>query len=306
MKTAMKISVLCVLIVLTSCSILTKSQIESINSYSGLLEKYSAYPSAIINNYVQIKYEIELLNTGTLDDTIVNSQLWSSYNGRKEAMLAASKIDLGMRVIGEYASALKKLSSKELSDSFGQGTKKVGTDIDQLIGLYNAKSEIKIPTGIGNLVKSSLTLLGSSYIKSQQAKNLKMYILEGQKFIPLLTDQMKNDLNNIVIIKWIPILKRDLKNRQQNFLRNMPKSDYKVYYANNFNKEVALLISRIDDLEQVSKKTVESVETVGKAHKQLLDNVQKRMKLEDILPEIQNFYVAVSEISTDYQSIIIK
>jgi hypothetical protein len=100
------------LALITGCASLTKTQVASVSAYSGILEKFTEYPSAIIKEFIQVKYEVEQLNTGTFSDTIVNSKLWMSYYGRKKALKEAEKIDIGIKIIAEYASALEKFLQK--------------------------------------------------------------------------------------------------------------------------------------------------------------------------------------------------
>jgi len=304
MTTLKKALVLCSLACMAGCASLTKTQVESVNTYSTLLEKYADYPGSIIKEFIQLKYDVELLNTGTFSDTVVNTRLWTSYNGKKKALEEAAKIDLGIQLIAEYASALAKLSSKDLSDKVVSSTKKMGTDMDSLISVINSKSDLKIPSGIGELVKSSYSSIGSIYVKHRQAKDLKRFVGEGEKIIPLITEVIKTDLIKMVINNWLPPLKNDLKNRQENFLRNIPVSEYKVFLANYYNRDVAVLIARIDNLEQLATKTIKSVDNITKAHKQLYENIQERKKIVEFLSETHNLYLSVKDIYTNYQNLM--
>ncbi len=303
MTTLKFLLILCVLPFIAGCASLTKTQIESVNTYSCLLEKYSEYPGSIIEEFIQIKYDVEQLNTGTFNDTAVNSKLWTSYYGKKKALKDAEKIDVGIKVIAEYASALVMLSSEDLSNRVDKGSKKLGSNINSLISQYNLKSDKKIPSGIGKLITGVVSLLGSSYVKQQQATDLKKFINEGDSLISMLTDAIKTELTKTVINEWLIALKDDLKNRQVNFLQNIPHSEYKVYLANSYNKEVALLIARIDNLEQLAKKTISSIEKIKKAHKQLLVHIQEKNEIKAVLSETQNLYLSVKDIYINYQKL---
>jgi hypothetical protein len=190
-----------------------------------------------------------------------------------------------------------------LSDNVGKEATKLGTNIDTLISIYNLKSDKKLPNTTGVLVTDAISLIGSSYVKHRQANELKKYVKEGDTLILILTEAIKTELKNIVINNWLQPLKDELKDRQENFLRNLPNSDYKVYFANSFNKEVATLIARIDNLEQLTNKTINSVEHINKAHKQLLENIQKRKKIKEVLTETQQLYVSVNDILSNYQAL---
>lgn len=303
MTTLKFLLMVCLIAFIAGCASLTKSQIESVNSYSGLLEKYSKFPGSIIEEFIQIKYDVEQLNTGTFNDTAVNSKLWISYYGKQKALKDAEKIDIGIKVMAEYASALVILSSKDLSARVNKESKKLGSNMDSLISLYNLKSDKKIPSGIGKLVTSTVSFIGSAYVKQQQANYLKKFINEGDSLILILTDAIKSELTKTVINEWLIALKDDLKNRQVNFLQNIPHSEYKVYLANSYNKEVALLIARIGNLEQLTKKTISSIEKIKKAHKQLLVHIQEKNKIKVVLSETQNLYLSLTDIYINYQKL---
>jgi hypothetical protein len=292
------------LLIFASCASLTKTQVTSIHNYSDLLEKNADYPAVIVKEYLSIEYEIQNLNSGTFNDSEVNTKLWNSYKGRNKALKAANKVDLCLKIIGEYASALNSLSSKNLYEDIDSPSRKMGTNIDSLINKFNSISGEDIPPGIGKLVTLSLTQLGHSYVKNKQANELKKYILEGEPLISITTSNIKNNLDSLVLSKWIPGLTADLKMRQENLLQNLnPKGDYKAYYATEFNKEVAILISRIDHLEQLTKQTISSVGKIGRAHKELLENIKKRKKIEEVLKETRELFISTREIIECYKSL---
>jgi hypothetical protein len=289
----------------SSCASITKTQISSIHNYSQLLENNSAYPGIIVKEYISIEYEIQKLNTGTFNDSEVNGKMWNSYKGKNKALNEVHKVDLCLKILCEYASALEKLSSKDLYENMVKPSQKLGTEIDTLIQEFNGVNNNPIPVGIGKLISSSLTNMGSRWVRNKQAGELKKYIQEGDILISLTTDMIGKNLDTLILKQWIPGLVYDLKSRQESLLRNLnPKGDYKAYYATEFNKEVADLIERIDLLEQLTIKTISSVKRVRKAHLELLTNIEKRKKIQEVLKETQSLYVSTKEIYDSYTSLI--
>jgi len=291
-KIAFSISII---VFYTSCASLTKTQLKGINSYAQVLEKFSDYPGTIVKGFVQLKYETGQLNTGTIvNNAIVTESLWKSYYGKDKALKEAEKLDLSIQIIGEYAAALAKLSSTDLSDSIQSGSLRLGSNMSQLITEYNAVSNDKISINIGALVAKSIAFFGTRYTKNKQAKDLKAFIHAGDPLVTQITESIKKDLEKVVLEKWIPGLKDELKTRHQNFLSNMPpKAEYRVYLANSYNKEVAEIIARIDHLEKITAKTIAAVDHIRKAHKELLVCIQQKKKLKEVLVETQAFYVSV-------------
>jgi methyl-accepting chemotaxis protein len=296
--------VLVSLLVLTSCASLTKTQVASVHKYAQLLETNADYPGIIIKEYISIEYDIQKLNTGTFSALEVNAKMWNSFKGKSNALKAANKADLGMKIIDEYASALNKLSSKELYEDISGSSGKLGTNIDSLINKFNSINDRAIPLGTGKLITKTLTQFGQGYVKNKQANELKQYILEGDLLVSVTTSCIQNNLDSLILRQWIPGLITDLKIRQENLLQNLnPKGDYTAYYATEFNKEVAILIGRIGQLEQLTKQTIASVNKLGKAHKELLENIKERKKIKEVLKETQDLFVSTRQILESYKSL---
>jgi hypothetical protein len=269
-----------------------------------LLAVNSDYPGSIIEEYINIEYEIQKLNTGTFSDSQVNSKLWNSYRGKMKALRDARKVDLCFKIMGEYASALEKLSSPKIYEDLSEPSDKLGTNIDTLIKEFNSINNKKIPLGIGKLISKGLTTMGRTYVKNKQTQELKKYILEGETLVNLTSENIRINLDTVVLKQWIPGLIDDLKIRQENLLSNLnPKGEYKVYYANEFNKEVADIIIRIDNLEQFTRKTITSVNKLNAAHHELLQNLENRKKIKEVLKETQELFVSTREIVAFYKSI---
>lgn len=305
MKTVKHILFYSSLFLLTACGCLTKSQVAEIQTYSKLLDSYSEFPGCVVKEFAEIKYEVEQLNTGTFSDTLVHSKLWKSYLGKKKVLKNAERLDIGIKVLTEYASALKTLSSIDKSERLSEQTPKLGTNLDTLISAYNHNFKGKLPVGMGALVSKGLFLFGDTYVKNQQKKIIKQMIIQGDTLISQLTVTTKEELTNTFLNDWIPALKEDLKSRHVNYLQNIPgSSELKVVIANHYNKEVSQLIIKIDDLENMAKQTIKTIETLSRAHHQLWTQVNERKKLSALLTETQKLYSAVKDIYDSYQDIL--
>ncbi len=282
-----------------ACASLSKSQIKSVQSFAGLLKENTGYPSLAINECINLKYDIELLNTGTFADTLANEKLWNSYKGREKALTKASKADLTLKIIKQYAIALYNLSSPETTEKLIRSSEELGKNIDKLVDQYNSLStDNKLPEGIGPLVSGALSLAGKQFIKAKQAHEIKKLITTGDTLIGILTDNLAAELEKLLINEWIPALKTDLKLRHENLLSNInPKGDYKAYYATIYNKEIAGIIVRIDNLEQLTNEVIKSTGKIKKAHAQIVSALQQKKKITEVLSETYELYMSVKEMS---------
>lgn len=291
--------------VISGCASLTKDQVKSVHIYSQLLKEYSAYPSTAITELVDLEYEATLLNSGTFADRLANQQLWSAYAAKKSQLEAAADVDLSIKIVGEYADALVKLSSKDLRDSIGTSSQRLGTNIDSSIAEYNSspKTVKKIPIGIGALIGEGITFLGTQYTRNEQARKLRLYVKEGNVLIPIVTDAIAAGMNDLIVYKGIANLKEKIRINQTNLLQNIPSEAYKAYYANEFNRNVATLIERTDKLEVLAGEVITAVNHIKKAHQQLNANLNEKKKLKTVLSDTQALFISVRNLNQAYRQI---
>jgi hypothetical protein len=276
---------------ITGCASLTGSQISCINRYSRLLEKNAEIPGTIITGFVSIKYDIELLNTGTVGPAQANEKLWNSYRGKEAALEKAGRADAGLKLLAEYAVALARLSSKELPEDIRKPSEKLGISVDTLIACYNRVTGSRVPPGIGFLLSKGTTFIGRSLIRNTQANALKEYVQEGDTLVAMVTAELKKELDSLVLGQWIPALKTDLKIKQEDLLNNLnPDGDYTAWYATLVNREAAAIIARIDNLEKLARDAVKSVGSISAAHRELLANILERKDIKEILVETLKLY----------------
>jgi hypothetical protein len=287
------------------CAGLTGTQISSINNYSRLLEKNADIPGTIITEFIGIKYDIELFNTGTVEADLANEKLWNSYRGKESAVEKAKKADLSLKIMGEYAVGLARLSSDKLSEDIKKPSEKLGIAVDTLIDRFNRATGKSIPPGIGMLLSKGVAFVGRSLIRDEQAENLREYLQEGDTLIALTTAELKKELDTLVLGQWVPALKEELKTKQEDLLNNLnPEGDYTAWYATQVNKEASSLIARIDNLEKLAGKAVRSAGAIRRAHEELLANVMERKDIVEVLVETRELYRDTKDLYDAWQSVI--
>jgi len=254
-------------------------------------------PNAVITGLVSVKYDIELLNTGTVSPDQANEKLWNSYKGKETSLEKAGRADAGLKLLGEYAVALARLSSKGLSEDIKKPSEKLGISADTLVACYNRAVGSRVPPGIGLLLSKGTIFIGRSLIRNAQADALREYVQEGDTLVALVTEVLKRQMDSLILGQWIPALKADLKTKQEDLLNNLnPDGDYTAYYATQVNKEVATIIARIDNLEKLTRDAVRSVGIIRRAHRELLANVLERKKIGVVLSETVNLYQATKDL----------
>lgn len=276
---------------IAGCASLTGTQISSINNYSRLLEKNADMPAAIITEFINIKYDIELMNTGSVEPSCANEKLWNSYNGKSEAFGKAKKADASLKILSEYAVALDRLSADDLDEDIKKPSEKLGISVDTLIVRFNSATGKKIPPGIGLLLSKGTLFIGRNWIRNGQAEALREYLFEGDTLVAMITMNLKKELDSLVLGQWIPALKADLRVKQEDLLNNLnPDGDYTAWYATKVNREAAVNIARIDNLEKCAEKAARAAGAIRKAHKELVICCAEKKNIREVLVESRNLY----------------
>ena len=279
------------------CASLTGTQISSINSYSRLLEKNAEMPVAIITEFINIKYDIELMNTGSVEPSCANEKLWNSYKGKNDAFEKAKKADASLKILGEYAVAIDRLSADDLNEDIKKPSEKLGISVDTLIVRFNTATGKKIPPGIGLLLSKGALFIGRNWIRNEQAEALREYLQEGDTLVAMITVNLKKELDSLVLGQWVPALKEDLKAKQEDLLNNLnPDGDYTAWYATQVNREAAAIIARIDNLEKLAGKAAQSAVAIRRAHRELVANCAEKKNIREILAESRNLYRATRDL----------
>jgi hypothetical protein len=233
-----------------------------------------------------------------------NEKLWNSYRGKKAALKKAGRADASLRLLGEYAVSLARLSSDELSDGMKKPSEKLGISVDTLIACYNRATGTAVPPGIGLLLSKGTVFIGRSLIRNTQADALREYVREGDTLVALVTRALREELDSLVLGRWIPALKADLRTKQEDLLNNLKQDgDYTAWYATQVNREAAAIIARIDGLEKLAQDAVKSTGAVRRAHCELLANVCAKKKLREVLAETMNLYYATRDLYETWRAV---
>jgi hypothetical protein len=292
-------------IFINGCASLTGTQISSINSYSRLLEKNAAMPVAIITEFINIKYDIELMNTGSIKPSLANEKLWNSYKGKNDAFEKAKKADASLKILEEYAVAIDRLSADELNEDLKKPSEKLGISVDTLIVRFNTATGKKIPPGIGLLLSKGTLFIGRNWIRNEQAEALREYLQEGDTLVAMITMNLKKELDSLVLGQWVPALKEDLKAKQEDLLNNLnPDGDYTAWYATQVNREAAAIIARIDNLEKLAGKASQSAGAIRRAHRELVINCAEKKTISEVLIESRNLYRATRDLYETWLTIV--
>ncbi|MBE9511367.1 MAG: hypothetical protein IMY71_10845 [Bacteroidetes bacterium] len=295
------IFILVVSIMISSCAVLTTTQLESIKKYSVATQEYSEYPSLLVKKYVDVQNDIFLLSSPLITNPEKAADKIFENNKRKnEIITEAEKLDLSFKILKEYTKNLEALATTDYYEKIEKNALSIGTNLDTLISVYNNKFDKEIPEGIGSFVYKSIVFVGKRYIDKKRADILKKYIEKGNIIIEELCKSSKEFLEKTVKEKWLSDLDLQLKNVHSG-LRQQILVDTTNYPSNAYNimlidYKVSELYDEINYLQKMNKSLVSSIEKLYTAHNSINNNVKEKKKMEFILNDVSSFINDVYEL----------
>src|SRR6185312_165507 len=175
-----------------SCATLTQSQLNEVNAFGTLTSGFSSYPGAIVSTVNRVHVQSEIYGANSQDNAVKHADAISNiHNFIDSTNIYTAKIDLSLKIIGEYAEGLVLLTSSSHSQALDTATAAFGTNLDGLIAAYNRVDKgANLPTGIGSAVAAVISLGGDALIRAKQAEDVKKVLPMGDRIIGKMTDNL--------------------------------------------------------------------------------------------------------------------
>jgi hypothetical protein len=305
----MKISfTICLLsaLLLSSCSVLTDSQVKNINAFATTAKSYSTFPSEVFKQRANLHLNNELLQASQFTDpAIIARTVTNARTHYKAATELSDKFDLSLQLLQQYAGLLAKLSSDNYVIDLTANTTELNENLSNLVTTYNSKAERKLPVGLGQQISHAILLVGKRLTRSKQAKELKRFIPAGDALIKTTTDNLIEVLDTDSFIgtdgmrylglkSLIEKEKNDfLANYKNIVLANTQANGNKVSYGSI--QTYSNTITDYENLEALRQKTVTAATKLAKAHQVLTKEIERKKNMGEIKIEIQDLIADVQE-----------
>jgi hypothetical protein len=284
-------------VLLSSCASLTKSQVATINRFARTSRNFSAYPSKIISGLAELRVKKGLYYVNALNDDSASSsrhveELDKIYQAHKEDLHIAGKVDVTFKIIDDYAQSLLLLSSDKHAADLDSQSVNFGTNLDSLIGTYNAIPNVTtVPGGLGGVIGSVIQAGGNQIIRSKQAAAIKEFVPKGDTLIGVMTHNLLEFLESDNINLMIDFEEKDIPRIYKSFLNHR-----KPQLQNE--RDYLSLKADIDHIKTLKTQTIEATKNLRKAHAKLLAEINEKKDLKDIIAELQVLYEDVKNVKT--------
>jgi len=304
-------------VLLSSCASLTKSQVEAVNQFSKTSADFSAYPSKIMTSLadVYVKRGVYLVNSledfddinkasdpdddSSAEKTVKQhiAELNHIMESKRHGYNTSKTIDITFKIIDKYIHALRLLSSDKHISNAGEQATNLGAGLDSLIGAYNNIPESKkVTKGIGGLVGSLIMAGGKQWVRAKQANEIKRFVPAADELISVMTGNLLQFLRSGKIDSLIANERQGIETDYKNFLRHRkPQIQHERDYL-----ELYMDVDRIDTLRI---QTIEATEALRAAHADLTAQILQKKTLNEFITALQTLYDDVKEVRTTISAI---
>ena len=290
------------LVALSSCSVLTESQIKNINAFGASAKSYSGFPSTVLERRAALHLDEALIRTVQLPTPDqMKENLKNAQNAYNKALQLSDKFDLSLQLIQQYAGLLTRLSANNVVENLDKNTTELGENLSSLVETYNARvPNNKLSAGVTALLTKAIFLTGERLTRSKQAKALKTFMPQGDQLV------QANDKNLVDVFETdMPSLKSELQDERTTFintytnvvLANPSRVDY------NSIRKYTEALADYDNLEAMRKACVAAARQLALGHAQLAANIKTKKTVPEIFKETQDLIASVRSLYKLYQGL---
>jgi len=285
------------LIVLSSCTVLTNSQIKNVNAFAGSAKSFSDFPSEVLRKRSDLVFQEKLVAAIQFPATQIKRAVSDAQSNYKSQRKQADSIDLSLKLIQQYSTLLSKLSSPAYVEDLTKNTDELNENISDLVTEANKVLPNKIPANVGAALTKAIFLVGERLTKQKQAKALKEFIPEGEILIQAsvknLAEALRGDLSQLITMD-----REKFITTYTNAVLDKPdKVDFNSlqFYANT--------LSDYENLEELRKKCIDAAEKLGKAHTKLNASIKNKMEVTEIFQETQDLIRSVQDLFKTFKEL---
>jgi hypothetical protein len=298
------ILILCVMLGLMACAVLTSSQVSEVKNFVQASEAYTELPGALVQSYGILLRDNELLKVSRYEfgkrgvggaiDTAQANTAWNdikkAYELEEELSVAGKRMDGALAVLKTYSNILSVLVSDEYTKALGEITVKLGKSLDNSIESYNKKYRADNPLEkIGGLVGQVVRSAGGIYIRHRQYIILRDTLQAADPLIKNLMAEVKDIASN------------QMKPAIENYEKNYLSKEFKSVANNSGRLSVTVVMFVYEDLRRtrqaalLSDQVAKAADTYALAHEKLVGKTRKRQDLDQVIDELQALRKEVEE-----------
>jgi len=303
---------LIITLTLTSCAVLTDSQVKNINAFAATAKSYSAFPGTVVRQRAELHLHSEMVvasQSQFADADQIARRMESARKSYNNAVQISSKFDLSLQLLQQYAGLLTKLSSDHYITDLSAPTTSLGENLGNLVSTYNSKAKDSLPADLGNTISKVILLIGKQLTKHKQTAALKEFVLAADTLVQVTTRNLVTALdgetftdaagNSFPSLRSLLAVEKDffIQSCKRSILSDSTRNNYwaiKFYYDE---------LTAHDNTELLRQGVVQAAKSLARAHAELARNVKEKKSLKEIIQETQQLITDVQAAGTAFSSL---
>lgn len=280
----------------SSCSLMAKTNHESVHSFVTLTDEYVQLPTTLVRSYSGLILNNKLLSIARRDYGLANNlgqietesankaweELVLAYKMETEYDIIAKRLTAALEVLSQYSVLLKQISSDELEQTLDSGAVKLGQSVDKAAKDYGDNFRPDRPlTKLGESVAQASRVLLGVALSSKRHKLLEKSVKAADPLI----EEICAEIKVIASAELSPAL----DNYEQNYLgasfRSFLNTRHQISYSDTqaaYNDYRKLMETR-----KLAQRTVEIGEQYRLLHQQLLKNLEGTLSFDELKSQAQ-------------------
>ena len=262
-----------------SCSVLSESQISSIEALTIKSDSMVNAPSAIFHSLDHIRLQRGLFYVASLDIPENRiEELDALAKAKVEDEKRSAKADTYVSVLESYIRAVKSLASDQRSTAIGREFRGIGNNIDSIVISYNILLDGQLPEGISKLSGKSLGFIAENVTKGTQFKFLKEFMTVGDSLVAGCCDTLISilkgeDLNNLIKNE-----KEGLDNNFKAYLYEMERLG--VVPPIECYQQFLMLKERVIAVSDLRNASVRALRSFKNAHHKIVEKLSQKQDID--------------------------
>lgn len=269
---------------LSSCAVLTKSQVKEIEKFSKATQEYTELPGNVILGFSKIRQTERLFDAyGIKDGELAVAQIESVVRLERTMNKFSKQADASLQILNNFSVLLQNLSADKFTEELQRESETVAKNLDKAIKEYN--EQIKPTTDLpelGGYVAAAVRGIGGLYIRRQQTIILRKTIKDTE---PVIEEISASNIKLLESFRSNEIL--SIGNAQKE-LDNAFKS---ISYPRPYSLIVAYsnLKIRVIYLNELVNNSINATKNLKTAFLRLRDGIQYKRDLKSYLEEIETY-----------------
>ena len=273
--------------VVTSCAVLTTSQLQRVNNLTVASDTIVVAPKIIFDELATVRLERGLYYAASLTSAAAREK---EINALATASLAdvqmVNRTEAYVNVLNSYLRALRSISATTRWSAYGTEWRGIGRNIDSLILRYNQTDllDTQIPVGWAKLSGQYMGYLSERYMRVRQTKVVKSFVTEGDTLVSVCIDGLIDLLKQGDLIDLIENESEGLKNNYEAYLHRLELAGLPADFA--ADRKYIELVKRVERAKYTRGRCVTALQALKRAHAKLVEELKKKQNTDFFIDEL--------------------